>query len=40
MIDYALPTGLSGEELEKAIREEEARCATLTDWPDVDEIED
>ena len=36
MIDYAVPTGLSPEELEKAIEQEKKVCDALTEWPEVD----
>ena len=36
MIDYAVPSGLSPEENEKAIEREKKICETLTDWPNPD----
>lgn len=36
MIDYAVKSGLSLEEIEKAIAEEKKISDSLTDWPDVD----
>lgn len=41
MKDYAMPTGLTADELEKAIVREKALSDALTDWPDPDNyIED
>ena len=34
------PSGLHGEELEKAIEEADRISATLTDWPDDDKYYD
>jgi len=34
------PSGLHGEELEKAIEEADRISATLTEWPDVDVYDD
>lgn len=36
MIDYAVPSGKTAEEIEKAIEEEKNICNSLTDWPDPD----
>lgn len=36
MIDHAVPSSLSPEEIEKAIEEEKKICDALTDWPDPD----
>ena len=35
-----IPSGLHGEELEKAIEEADRISATLTDWPDDDKYYD
>ena len=34
MIDYAVPSGMTPEEIEHAIKEESRRCLLLTDWPE------
>lgn len=36
MKDYAMPTGLTPEELEKAIKREQELSDALTDWQDPD----
>lgn len=40
MKDYAVPTGLAPEELEKAIERDQALSDVLTDWPDPDNYTD
>lgn len=36
MIDYAVPSGKTAEEIEKEIEEEKKISDSLTDWPDPD----
>ncbi len=36
MVDYAVYTDMSPEELEKSIEREKQKSDALTDWPDPD----
>ena len=36
VIDYAVPSGKSADEIEKEIETEKKICASLTEWPDPD----
>ena len=36
MIDYAVPSGKTKQEIEMAIEEEKRKSERLTDWPDPD----
>lgn len=36
MVDYPVPSGLSGEDLDREIERLKEESSKLTDWPDVD----